>query len=334
MKSLAILLCGLAATIQAATIYDSGIPASHASAALGGGHYCTLQEMPSSFCVSWNAVQVAFSEPTTITEAAFYIRSENLGYPTEQGTIRAVVYSSLADPELYSAEFVMRAGQLGWRGATGLDWALEAGSYWIALQVDESSRFTGGWHYDAPHASQSGATYYGTPVSTWREIPDPYASFGLRLEGTTADTHDLNRDGLISLDDLNALSAGMIAGSTDVFYDVDRDGTVQQADWVSLHSRLTLITGDVTQDEKFDSSDIVKLFMAGKYEDLIDNNTYWVEGDFDGDLDFTTSDLILAFGEGRYEATSLAIPVPEPSALVLFAMGCLLTGVRQKRSGE
>jgi hypothetical protein len=59
--------------------------------------------------------------------------------------------------------------------------------------------------------------------------------------------------------------------------------------------------GDVNSDGKFDSSDLVRLFQAGHYEDGIERNSTWTEGDFNGDQEFDTRDLVQLFQEGRYD---------------------------------
>ncbi len=59
--------------------------------------------------------------------------------------------------------------------------------------------------------------------------------------------------------------------------------------------------GDINGDGHFNSSDLVKLFQGGKYEDGENGNADSSSGDFDGDGDFTSSDLILLFAAGGYE---------------------------------
>ena len=58
--------------------------------------------------------------------------------------------------------------------------------------------------------------------------------------------------------------------------------------------------GDVNGDGVFDSSDLVKVFQAGKYEDGIDNNATFEEGDWNNNGDFETSDLVFVFQLGAY----------------------------------
>ncbi len=58
--------------------------------------------------------------------------------------------------------------------------------------------------------------------------------------------------------------------------------------------------GDANRDGVFNSSDLVRAFQAGEYEDDVGDNSAWTEGDWDGDGDFTTSDLVFAFQRGTY----------------------------------
>ena len=62
----------------------------------------------------------------------------------------------------------------------------------------------------------------------------------------------------------------------------------------------TRIVGDVNRDGIFDSSDIVAVFIAGKYEDRFSRNTTFNEGDWNHDRKFDSSDLVLAFQSGNY----------------------------------
>ncbi len=64
--------------------------------------------------------------------------------------------------------------------------------------------------------------------------------------------------------------------------------------------RPEYVPGDANRDGVFDSSDLVLIFAAGKYEDDVLRNTRWEEGDWDGDQEFSTADLVYAFQAGGY----------------------------------
>lgn len=57
--------------------------------------------------------------------------------------------------------------------------------------------------------------------------------------------------------------------------------------------------GDADRNCTFDSSDLVRMFSAGKYENGA--TATWSEGDFTGDGLFNSSDLVAAFQAGTYE---------------------------------
>jgi hypothetical protein len=64
--------------------------------------------------------------------------------------------------------------------------------------------------------------------------------------------------------------------------------------------RAEYVAGDANRDGVFDSSDLVLIFAAGKYEDNEPKNARWDDGDWDGDQEFTSADLVYAFQTGGY----------------------------------
>ena len=60
------------------------------------------------------------------------------------------------------------------------------------------------------------------------------------------------------------------------------------------------VMGDSNNDGIFDSSDLVKVFQAGKYEDQVHRSATFEEGDWNGDGIFDSSDLVAAFQAGTY----------------------------------
>ncbi len=64
------------------------------------------------------------------------------------------------------------------------------------------------------------------------------------------------------------------------------------------------ILADSNDDGTFDSSDLVAVFQAGKYEDGIDDNATFDEGDWNQDGDFDSADLVFAFQAGHYVAAA------------------------------
>jgi hypothetical protein len=105
--------------------------------------------------------------------------------------------------------------------------------------------------------------------------------------------------------------------------DLDGDGDLDLV-WASVRGRIgwyeNRLLGDANDDGVFDSSDMVKIFVAGKYEDGIPHNATFDEGDWNHDGDFDSSDIVLAFQAGHYEVTS-PMNAPDLAAAVdwLFA---------------
>ena len=70
------------------------------------------------------------------------------------------------------------------------------------------------------------------------------------------------------------------------------------------------IPGDANGDGIFNSSDLIKVFQAGEYEDGIPGNSTYAEGDWNEDGDFDSGDLVVAFQAGTYVARSRANDLP------------------------
>ncbi len=126
-------------------------------------------------------------------------------------------------------------------------------------------------------------------------------------------TGDLNSNGMLDVQDLDALSSAVRNQSSERRFDLNRDGLVSSADrtfWV--HALRGTTFGDATLDGRFNTTDLVTVFQAGLYE--TGTAATWAHGDWDGDGRFGTSDLLLAFQDGGYESADAATTtVPEPT---------------------
>ena len=91
--------------------------------------------------------------------------------------------------------------------------------------------------------------------------------------------------------------------------DLDGDGDndlltaealVGRVRWYENQLLQASIPGDSNRDGIFNSSDLVLVFQAGRYEDKIEGNASFEEGDWNADGDFDSSDLVFAFQEDNY----------------------------------
>jgi len=82
------------------------------------------------------------------------------------------------------------------------------------------------------------------------------------------------------------------------YQDVDLDGDVDSDDVDWMRGRFRIPIGDVNLDGRFNSTDLIILFQAGRFETNL--RATWSSGDFNADDRFNSSDLIAAFTEGSY----------------------------------
>ena len=125
---------------------------------------------------------------------------------------------------------------------------------------------------------------------------------------------DFNNNGTLDVADINSLTLESASGDDDPAFDVNSDGAVNSKD-VAFWARELANTwiGDSNLDLEFNSGDLVQVFSAGKYEQLVE--AVWAEGDWNGDGRFDSGDLVEAFVGGGYEKgprPALAA-VPEPT---------------------
>ncbi len=110
---------------------------------------------------------------------------------------------------------------------------------------------------------------------------------------------DLNRDGKLSVADIDQFSAWTQSARELAQMDLVLDGEINEADRERLVRELVGIPyGDANADQVFNSTDLVALFAAGLYE--TDASATWASGDFNGDGQFDSLDLVLAMQGGAY----------------------------------
>ena len=143
---------------------------------------------------------------------------------------------------------------------------------------------------------------------------------------------DFDGDGQLTALDIDLLSDAVLAGDNKSQFDLNSDSLVNQSDrevWVD--DLKSTYFGDSNLDGEFNSTDFVAVFTEGKYEDGVAANAGWASGDWNGDKEFDSSDFVAAFVAGGYEIGPRQVAVvPEPSALVLFAIGLLVCLARRR----
>jgi hypothetical protein len=143
---------------------------------------------------------------------------------------------------------------------------------------------------------------------------------------------DFDHDGEITSRDKDLLTVAIANGGNDILFDVDNNSVVDFEDLVVMvHDIANTYFGDANCDGEFNSTDLIRVFQAGKYE--TGNPAVWSQGDWDGNGLFQTTDLIIAFQDGGYEQGPRAAvaAVPEPTSIALTMMGLGLMVVRARR---
>jgi hypothetical protein len=139
---------------------------------------------------------------------------------------------------------------------------------------------------------------------------------------------DFDNSGALDAPDVNQLSEQIALGTNPPAYDLNADNLTNISDldiWVRDLKKTWF--GDSNLDGQFNSSDLVAVFQAGRFER--DENALWTEGDWNADRRFNSGDLVRAFQDGGFEMGPRAAVagqfVPEPTfgtcAWSLLAIG-------------
>lgn len=144
---------------------------------------------------------------------------------------------------------------------------------------------------------------------------------------------DFDKNGVLDLADIDALSAAARGQANPAGFDLNQDQLVNAADravWVEQLKKTWF--GDANLDGQFNSTDFVAVFQIGEYEDAANGNSGWADGDWNGDGDFNSSDFVAAFQGGGFEAGPRAATaaVPEPASMLGMIL-CTLTLCRLRR---
>ena len=122
-----------------------------------------------------------------------------------------------------------------------------------------------------------------------------FAEFRI-VDETDSVAPDVNRDGSVNASDLDAICAAIHANATDERLDLNGDSvvTIEDRDYL-LDNVFHTTAGDANLDGVVNSTDLVQVFRAARYDAKDSINTGWAAGDWNCDGRFTSRDLVELF---------------------------------------
>lgn len=120
---------------------------------------------------------------------------------------------------------------------------------------------------------------------------------------TPAVLGDFNRNGTLDVDDIDLLSAELVAFRNAPRFDLNGDGRIRIDDlrfWVTEPAIMGTWFGDANLDGEFNLPDIVSVLSSGLYN--TGRSASWAQGDWNADLVFDIEDLLVASNDGGYLA--------------------------------
>ena len=198
---------------------------------------------------------------------------------------------------------------------------IEAGIYGVVVQVhsqlhDSTLPFVIPFVYD--------------PNAEWDPIQEQVGIDRLRAATTAINQTDLNQDGHLDTDDIDALVAEIAAGGTNPIFDLTKDEVVDTLDieeWLALagiaenYTGSSFLRGDANLDGAVDGADFI-LWNSAKFT----GTPTWSDGDFNADGAVDGQDFIIWNDNKFLSSDILPISVPEPmsvAVLMLVIAGCL-----------
>ena len=184
---------------------------------------------------------------------------------------------------------------------------------------------------DEPRYTEYGDAAHGISKTVYHN-PDLHEWLFAQAKPLSTPLGDFNRSGVLDITDLELLVEAIDATSHRDF-DINRDDQIDNRDlftWITDLKKTWL--ADVNLDGQFDSSDLVKVFEAGKYE--TDQKAVWTEGDWNFDNRFEAGDIVAAFVEGGFEKEPRqeVVAVPESiSVLPLIVVALMMLRVMRHR---
>ena len=155
-------------------------------------------------------------------------------------------------------------------------------------------------------------------------------------------TGDFDNNGMWNCDDINALSAAIASGSTNLNFDMNGDGVITPADitdptdgWLTVGGANNpaqtngnpFLNGDANLSGAVDGSDF-GVWNANKFS----NSAAWCNGDFNASGGVDGSDFGIWNGN-KFQSSASASAVPEPAIGTAFAVLLLAGGLCRRREG-
>lgn len=162
-------------------------------------------------------------------------------------------------------------------------------------------------------------------AADWRQTHTPHRGLiGFRLASRAIQpgTGDFDGNGVVDVADIDLLLAETAVESHTSIFDLTADGRVDQADisfWVKDIYKTWF--GDANLDGRFNTADLVSVFITAKYERDVDAG--WADGDWTGDRRFTTADFVAVGSDGGFEQ-DVRRAVPEPTSGLALWLGALM----------
>ncbi len=129
----------------------------------------------------WLAAEFGLGQVTTITDVYGWISNYM------SGTATLAIYDDGGDipvlaPPLFSTNFNVvaseLAGEADWHGASGLNWSLDAGTYWVSFESRPNDTYNGGMPSPSVNPLVNEAYWYS---SNWYAYDD--LNFGVKILG-------------------------------------------------------------------------------------------------------------------------------------------------------
>jgi hypothetical protein len=173
-------------------------------------------------------------------------------------------------------------------------------------------------------ALDSTATY-----NQWTVFPEGYDPIAAGLTFSESPIGDFNGDDSLDVEDIQLLNERIHCERVGLpcqfwlteMFDLDGDGNLFRDRIVWVDELKHTYHGDANLDGEFNTTDLVLVFQAGKFE--TGKPAGWAEGDWDSSGDFSSHDLVWAFTSGGFEQgpRGAIASIPEPDLAVVLIIG-------------